>query len=77
MCSEPELAWWNGVKCNFKGRFTKNDLKCDGCNQEMDTQSHVLVCQAYGDLREGLSFKQDMDLVLYFRKVVERRQNQT
>ena len=64
-----------GIKGNFKGMHVGKDMKCDGCKQEQDSQSHVTSCTAYADLREGLDFHQDTHLVNYFKKVIERRES--
>ena len=39
----------------------------------MDDQTHAMQCSAYTDLREGLDMEKDVDLVLYFRRVMESR----
>ena len=41
-----------GIKGNHENMFIDNDLKCGGCSLELDTQCHVLSCEAYRDLRE-------------------------
>ena len=38
-----------------------------------DTQSHVMVCAGYSDLREGKDLKTDKDLVKYFQMVIKKR----
>ena len=37
----------------------------------IETQSHILYCEAYSALREGKSLSSDKDIVVYFRKVIE------
>ena len=39
----------------------------------IETQSHILYCEAYSALREGKSLSSDKDIVEYFRKVIEIR----
>ena len=39
----------------------------------MDTQSHVKVCIAYENLREGKDLDKDKDLVDYFAAVLRQR----
>ena len=62
-----------GIKGNFKNLYRGNDLRCQGCRQEVDTQSHVLQCMEYEDLREDMDMKKDDDMIKYFRKVLNRR----
>ena len=46
---------------------------CDSCETMIDSQSHVLYCPAYMQLREGKSLTSDSDNVEYFKKVLEIR----
>ena len=39
----------------------------------IDTEEHIILCDGYSDLREGLDLQTDRDLVTYFRQVIERR----
>ena len=48
----------------------KTDLwKCDSCQSEIDSQSHVMVCEAYKSLREGKNINDNKDLTEYLMKV--------
>lgn len=47
--------------------------QCTGCGN-VDTQSHILYCPAYQELREGKSLSSDEDIVHYFRKVMSIRE---
>ena len=38
----------------------------------MDTQSNVLSCEAYGDLREDKVLSSDEGRIEYFRQVIKR-----
>ena len=60
-----------GFKGNFKNMH--NDINCVGCQQVQDTQTHSMVCPAYTDLREGMDFAKDLDMIRFFRLVMERR----
>ena len=40
----------------------------------MDTQSHMLWCESYKDLREHLNFDDNKDLAKYIGKVLEIRE---
>jgi hypothetical protein len=52
----------------------KSELwSCDSCETHIDSQSHILYCPAYKQLREGKSLTSDSDVVEYFKKVVEIR----
>ena len=62
-----------GIKGNFKNRFRNSDIQCQGCKSVEDSQLHVLVFRAYGDLRVGKDLEKDSDMVDYFREVVRRR----
>ena len=62
-----------GFKANFKNMYRGKDIDCDGCRQAIDLQCHALVCPAYEDLRDGMDFAQDLDLITYFKSVMERR----
>ena len=65
------------IKTHFKNDkvFSEELWSCDRCSR-LDTSDHLLYhCSKYDDLREGLSFDKDEDLVSFFRKVIERREN--
>ena len=62
-----------GIKGNFKNRFRNSDIQYQGCKSVEDSQLHVLVCGAYGDLRVGKDLEKDSDMVDFFREVVRRR----
>ena len=46
--------------------------QCTHCDS-MDSQSHVLTCAGYRQLREGKDLGNDNDLVSYFRDVISLR----
>ena len=61
------------AKFNYKNDSkNKSDLwKCDSCQSgEIESQSHILYCEAYKDLRENKDINNDKDLVEYMRKVL-------
>ena len=62
-----------GFKGNFKNLYKNSNLNCVGCGQEVDDQAHATQYPAYDDLREGINLQHDRDLVVYFRKVMQRR----
>ena len=47
--------------------------RCSSCQTNIDTQCHILWCQAYAKLREGKSLDNDHDLVQYFQQVLNIR----
>ena len=54
--------------------YNKSSLwKCEDCGY-VDTQSHILNCPAYQELREGKSLNCDADLVTYFAEVLKLRE---
>ena len=48
--------------------------KCKACMVSIGTQSHILWCPAYKQLREGKSLDNDLDVVQYYLKVVKLRE---
>ena len=44
--------------------------RCNSCETCIDSQSHILYCPAYKELREGKSLTSDEDIVNYFREVM-------
>ena len=63
-------------KMNFKNVQTfKEDLwLCDSCQSQIDTQSHVLFCPAYQQLRIDKDIKNDEDLIKYLVQVLQIRE---
>ena len=62
-----------GFRANYKNRYNGMSLNCPGCQETYDSQSHAMVCTAYEDLRDGLDMAKDLDLVQFFKRVMERR----
>ena len=69
-----------GVKMNFQSDklFTRELWACEECRRETklglrDTQEHVLICPAYESLRLDKDLDNDLDLVVYFRSVLQLR----
>ena len=48
--------------------------KCKACGY-VDTQTHILHCPRFTDLRESKSLESDHDLVEYFSKVLKIRED--
>ena len=64
------------VKCKLNQssqRANKAKLwRCDDCGN-IDSQSHILHCPAYQDLRTGKDLKSDIDVANYFKQVLSLR----
>ena len=71
------------VKMNLMSdpAFSENLWTCDGCpevnilDRRRDTQSHILTCEGYSDLRINKDLDSDKGLVDYFDAVIKRRLN--
>ena len=62
------------LKEKMKGRYGRENLGCEACSTgDVESQSHVLQCTAYEDLREGRDLDKDRDMIAYFREVLKRR----
>ena len=61
------------VKMNFMNdpKYSSEIWRCDSCKTgAIESQSHVLHCQAYKKLREGKDLNNDKDVADYFRGVL-------
>ena len=65
------------VKFNYKNNPVNRATlwQCDSCQSAIDTQSHILWCPAYSELRWGKDISNDKHLIDYVRKVIEIRDN--
>ena len=55
-------------------QFKKGGLICDSCpSLQVESQTHVLVCDGYQKLRQGLDLNKQDDLIKYFREVLVQR----
>ena len=65
------------VKFNYKSdkKFSNELWKCDSRGTAIETQSHILWCPAYQELRAGKSINSDSDLVNYITDVLKIRVN--
>ena len=68
------------VRCKMNqssGQYNRESLwKCEDCGY-VDTQTHILHCPAYQQLREGKSLNSDIDIVTYFKEVLKIREGET
>ena len=55
------------AKMNFKQKkeYKDEDYLCDSCQTKIDENTHVLYCEAYKSLREGLDVNNDSQLAWY------------
>ena len=64
------------VKFNYKNdKNNRQELwRCDSCQSAIDTQSHILWCPSYKELRNGKDINNDRDLVSYIQNVMKIRE---
>ena len=64
------------VKMNFSSdpKNARDLWQCWHCDK-IDSQAHILHCTEYEHFREGKSLDNDLDLVEYFRQVINLREN--
>ena len=64
------------AKLNFKNKKNySNELwQCYSCERAIESQSHLLWCPAYQQLREGKNMKDDKHLIAYIKKVLKIRE---
>ena len=70
------------TRLNLKGRYEKDKYECPYCHEgrqpdgSLETSDHLMVCSAYGDLREGINPEVVLeDRAPYLRKVIIRRRS--
>ena len=66
------------IKGNYKDKFKRlggeDALKCDDClSDEIQTQSHCLVCPHWEDIRKGLELDKINGLVTFFQRLLLER----
>ena len=63
------------VKFNFKNdsQSSRENWTCDSCETCIESQSHIMWCEAYSHLRNGLNINSDKDLVKYVNSVMKIR----
>ena len=62
------------VKINYKNdqEYSNSLWRCSSCSNQ-DTESHLLWCQGFSDMRIGLNLKDDSDLCSYLQKIFAER----
>ena len=60
---------------NFKNKkeYSETSWSCISCKSAIDTFNHAKWCIAHEDLREGIDLDNEIDLVRYISKVLNRR----
>ena len=63
------------VKDNFRSKkdYSADLSMCDSCETAIESQSHVLWCPAYSELRENKDLSSNKDLTEYMGKVMRIR----
>jgi len=63
------------VKFNYKHmpQNEKSLWKCDSCQTPIESQSHIMWCPSYSELRIGKDINNDSDLIEYVKKVMKIR----
>ena len=66
------------IRGNYKDKYKRNGgeaaVLCPECPaQEIETQSHCLVCPRWEDIRRGMDLKRIEDLVVFFQKLLKER----
>ena len=63
------------VKMNYKNEpnYSRSLWKCENC-AKIDSESHILWCTEYSELREGKNLKENKDLAKYLQKVLKLRE---
>ena len=56
------------VKMNFKNMHKNDDLRCEKCSEEEETQEHVMMCKEWEEFWKDLNTDQIMDQVTFFHR---------
>ena len=63
------------LKENMKNMYKGASTNCDACDMEVsESQTHVMSCPGYTELRVGKDMAKDEDLVAYSREVLKIRE---
>ena len=64
------------VKRNFKNerKYRQSLWQCISCKSAIDTQSHVMWCEAYREIRKNVNFENNKDLAKYIGDVLKIRE---
>ena len=64
------------VKRNYSNDklYRQSLWQCVSCKKCIDTQSHIMWCESYKDLREHSNFNDNKDLAAYISKILKIRE---
>ena len=62
----------NRVKMNFKNMYKEN-VNCDTCKDQKETQDHVMTCPRWEDERRGLDLMRMEDMVTFFNNILKEK----
>ena len=63
------------LKANIKNKYKSTNVNFDVCDiAEVESQTHVMSCPGYEELRMGKDMEMNGDLVQYFREVLLARE---
>ena len=63
---------------SYIAKYSSELWLCSSCQSGfIESQTHVLFCSAYTDLRAGKDLNNDSDIIDYIRKVLIVRENLT
>ena len=63
------------LKDNMRKRYKGYNNICEACQENVpESQTHVMVCSSYRDIRVGKDLSDNRDLVKYYREVLLRRE---
>ena len=67
------------MKGNFKHdkKYKNGGVLCVACGTEEEGNTHVMACSEYEDIKQGLDFSKNEDLVKFFKGVMTRRESIT
>ena len=62
------------VKLNYKGMksYQKDGWKCEDCSC-LDSEDHLLWCEGYEDMRDGLDLEDEKQLSVYLHRIHLKR----
>ena len=59
------------VGCSFK---KQTDTQTSGSvSRNLDSESHILNCHAYADLRMNMNMEEQKDILTFYQAVIDRR----
>ena len=63
------------LKDNMRNQYKGTSVNCEACSTKVaESQTHVMICPGYAELRVGKDMGMDGDLVDYFRDVLKIRE---